>query len=143
MNNLFVSYDLYKPGQPYLPLEMAIKSLGTAIKVHQTFWYVKSSATAAEAKNRLIVAIDQNDTLVVVDATNDTVATYNVKPEAAKLLQANCKVFGLSLQDILGRSPMQSGLTRKPSLRDLRLSEPAQTSILPQPHFRLSDIFKK
>jgi hypothetical protein len=40
-NNLFISYDLYNPGQGYEAVIEEIKSLGGWAKVHQSCWYVK------------------------------------------------------------------------------------------------------
>lgn len=71
MNNLLISYDLYNPGQNYQTMERNIHELGDAIKVHQSFWYVKSVYSAENALNYLKLAIDQNDKVYVVDATNN------------------------------------------------------------------------
>ena len=88
-NNLIISYDLYKPSQSFFMVETAIKSLGSAIKVHQALWYVKSQASVSEAKEAIMAVMDANDTLFVVDASNNSVASYNVRQEVEEFVEAN------------------------------------------------------
>jgi hypothetical protein len=73
MNNLLISYDLNTPGQNYAKVIEAIKSLGTWAHVHKSFWYVKSSYGAEYARNEIWKAMDESDTVYVVDATNNRV----------------------------------------------------------------------
>jgi len=105
-NNLIISYDLYKPSQSFFVVETAIKSLGPAIKVHQALWYVKSQATVSEAKETIMAVMDANDTLFVVDASNNGVASHNVRVEAEQFIEANWPV-SLSTQGFsdLGLKP--------------------------------------
>src|SRR5687767_12019103 len=84
MNNLFVSYDLISPGQNYDRVVEAIKTLGSWAKVHYSYWYVKSRYDASEAANIVRRAQDTNDSLMVVDATNNNAAWFNLKPEVEK-----------------------------------------------------------
>ncbi|MDQ3816217.1 MAG: hypothetical protein M3362_00835 [Acidobacteriota bacterium] len=88
-NNLFVSYDLYNPGQNYEKVAAAIKSLGNAIKVQLSLWYVKSNYNANQAIDVVGKAIDSNDTLIVVDATNKQAVMKNLKPEISKFIIDN------------------------------------------------------
>jgi hypothetical protein len=88
-NNLIISYDLYKPSQSFFMVETAIKSLGSAIKVHQALWYVNSLATVQEAKEAIMAVMDANDTLFVVDASNNSVASHNARQEVEQFIQAN------------------------------------------------------
>jgi len=73
-NNLHVSYDLKEPGKNYDRVIAAAKQLGSWAKVHYSFWYVKSDLTAAQARDALVRALDSNDSVYVVDATNDVAA---------------------------------------------------------------------
>lgn len=82
-NNLHISYDLKSPGQTYDKIAAAIMGLGGWAKVHYSFWYVKSSLTAEQARNALLSTIDTNDSLYVVDATNNQAAWHNLSPEVA------------------------------------------------------------
>lgn len=67
-NNLFVSYDLIAPGQNYETIELAIKALGTAVKVHYSLYYVKATYSPEEAAKQVRAVMDQNDKLIVIEA---------------------------------------------------------------------------
>jgi len=86
-NNLFVSYDLYNPGQDYEKVIEAIKSLGNWAKVQKSFWYVKSNYTASDAVKVVWAAMDANDSLIVVDATNNNASWQNLTPEVSKFIK--------------------------------------------------------
>lgn len=81
MNNLHISYDLNSPGQNYETVADAIKSLGSWARVHKSFWYVNSSYSAAEAFNIVWAVMDKNDTLYVVDATNNSASWKNLSKQ--------------------------------------------------------------
>ena len=87
MNNLFISYDLNQPGQRYNEISEAIKSLGSWARVHKSFWYVKSTHTASQAANIVWKVMDNNDTLIVVDSTNNNAAWHNVSDEVSNHIQ--------------------------------------------------------
>ena len=70
-NNLFISYDLFVPGQGYDNVAAAIKSLGTWAKIQMSFWYVKLNHSANKAAEIVWAAMDRNDSVIVVDATNN------------------------------------------------------------------------
>lgn len=89
MNNLFVSYDLNNPGQPYPKVIDAIKSLGSWAKVQKSFWYVKSTLSAQEAVNRVWAAMDKNDSLIIVDSTNRNASWQGLDPAVAKHILDN------------------------------------------------------
>jgi hypothetical protein len=82
-NNLFISYDLNSPGQDYSTLMSEIKSLGRWAKVQKSFWYVNASLTAAQVKDKLIPHIDTNDSLIVIDASNNSAAWYGLSDKVA------------------------------------------------------------
>lgn len=86
-NNLFISYDLYKPEQNYEAVAKAIKQLGAWAKVQKSFWYARSTYTATQAAEHVWRSMDANDTLIVVDATNNAAFWYNLSPEASVFLQ--------------------------------------------------------
>jgi hypothetical protein len=87
MNNLFISYDLITPGQNYESVTAAIKKLGAWAKVEYSFWYVKSAYTASKAAEIVRAAQDQNDSLIVVDASNNNAVWYGLQPEVSKHLK--------------------------------------------------------
>jgi len=82
-NNLIVSYDLYSPGQDYSKVIDAIKALGSWAKVHKSVWYVNSNYTAAQAVDKVWATMDRNDSLFVVDATNNSAAWQNLSDEVS------------------------------------------------------------
>ena len=86
-NNLFVSHDLMIPGQGYDKVAAAIKSLGNWAKVQLSFWYVNSGYSASKVAEIVWDAMDSNDSLAVVDSTNNDAAWYNLKPEVSKFIQ--------------------------------------------------------
>jgi hypothetical protein len=86
-NNLFVSYDLYNPGQNYEKVAEAIKSLGNWAKVQKSFWYVNSNYTASRAVDIVWAAMDTNDSLIVVDATNNNAAWRGLSTEVSDFIK--------------------------------------------------------
>jgi hypothetical protein len=86
-NNLFVSYDLYRPGQNYEAVAKAIKELGSWAKVQKSFWYVRGEFTSAQACQHVWQAMDANDSLIVVDATNNQANWRNISPEVATFIK--------------------------------------------------------
>ncbi|MGY3344704.1 MULTISPECIES: hypothetical protein [unclassified Bradyrhizobium] len=68
--NLFIAYDLDKPGQNYDAVHARIKSLGRWYHAQQSLFYVHTAMTAQEAHAYVGAVIDSNDKLMVVDATN-------------------------------------------------------------------------
>ena len=85
-NNLHISYDLYSPGQNYDDVIDAIKTLGNWAKIQQSFWYVNSTKTAREALDIVWAKCDANDSLYVVDATNNVAAWQNISDEASAFI---------------------------------------------------------
>lgn len=78
-NNLHISYDLNSPGQNYDAVIERIKQLGSWAKIHYSFWYVDSAYNASQAVEYIKPALDANDRVYVVDATNN-VAAWNTLP---------------------------------------------------------------
>ena len=89
MNNLFISYDLKNPGQNYERVITAIKGLGSWAKVQYSLWYVSTSYTAKQAADIVRRAQDTNDTLIVIDATNNDAAWYGLDQKVSDFLQQN------------------------------------------------------
>ena len=68
--NLFISYDLDKPGQNYDAVHNRIKSLGRWYHAQQSLFYVHTAMSPQEAHNAIWSVMDINDRLLVVDATS-------------------------------------------------------------------------
>ena len=88
-NNLIISYDLSEPSRNYSDLIQEIKTLGLWAHALGSVWYVKSPLSASDACDRLIRVLDQDDSLLVVDATNNNAAWKNLKPEVAAFIKEN------------------------------------------------------
>lgn len=88
-NNLHVSYDLRDPQRNYPAVIAKVKSLGKAVRANKSFWYVKSALTAEQARNAIKSALDADDRLYVVDATNNEAAWYNLEAGAADFISQN------------------------------------------------------
>lgn len=82
-NNLVISYDLYNPGQDYATVIDTIKTLGSWAKIHKSVWYVNSNHTAAQAVAKIWPVMDKNDSLFVVDATNNSASWQNLSDTVA------------------------------------------------------------
>lgn len=83
-NNLHVSYDLYAPDKNYEAVIKAVKSLGLWAKIHKSYWYVNSPHSAREAVDIVWAAMDGNDTVYIVNATNNSAAWENI-PDASSI----------------------------------------------------------
>lgn len=88
-NNLHISYDLNRPGQNYDKVIEKIKTLGSWARIHQSFWYVKSTLTARQAADAVWSVMDSTDTVYVVDATNNVAAWQNLSDEVANHIRDN------------------------------------------------------
>jgi hypothetical protein len=77
LNNLFITYDLDKPGQDYKKIEDAVKSLGLWGHFQQSVWWVHTAYSEVQVRDFLRGKIDSNDRLLVVNASSGGAAWYN------------------------------------------------------------------
>jgi hypothetical protein len=84
--NLFISYDLHNPGQHYERVATAIKHLGSWAKVQKSYWYLSTNLTAKQVADAVWKVMDTNDSLFVVDATNNDAACYGVDQQVGKFM---------------------------------------------------------
>lgn len=85
-NNLFISYDLNNPGQNYDTVIEKIKTLGNWAKVQYSLWYVNSNYSASDAAGIVWAVMDKNDSLIVIDATNNQASMYGVSDKVTKFI---------------------------------------------------------
>ncbi len=85
-NNLHISYDLHQPDKNYDRIITAVKALGSWAKIHYSYWYVKSDLTADQARDAIKRAMDANDSVYVVDATNNNAAWSNIPPASSQFI---------------------------------------------------------
>ncbi|GAC69413.1 hypothetical protein [Gordonia soli] len=72
MSALLISYDLNKPGQKYDDLYEKIKALGPWWHYLDSTWIVVSSLSPSQALDRLKPALDDSDSVLVVDISGDS-----------------------------------------------------------------------
>lgn len=82
-NNLFVAYDLMNIGKNYDGVRTAIKSLGSWYQFQFSLFYVKTDYTPQQAHAIVRGAMDADDRLCVIDASQAVVSTYPVPDIAA------------------------------------------------------------
>lgn len=68
MNNVLVAYDLNTIGQDYQRVIGKIKALGNSVQLQRSLWLLKTMHSATDVRDVLLTVIDNNDSLVVVDA---------------------------------------------------------------------------
>lgn len=86
-NNLFISYDLNSPGQDYTTVIEKIHSLGTWAKVQKSHFFVSTTLSAEQARAAVWSVMDNNDSLIVIDASNNDARWNNLLPEVTKQIQ--------------------------------------------------------
>lgn len=83
-NNLIITYDLIRFVQNYKGVEKKIMELGKWAKFQRTTWYVKSNLTAEQACKHIMKAVDGNDKIFVVNATDNSFCSYGMDPKISK-----------------------------------------------------------
>jgi len=86
---LFISYDLNKEpdSSGYQTLFAAIKNLGNAVRIQKSVWFVNSQYSAEQATNYLKKYIDQNDYLIVIEASY--AVWMKLEPNSGNIIKAN------------------------------------------------------
>lgn len=54
--------------------------------MHFSLWYLNTQLSAGQVRDRIKSALDKNDQLVVIDATNHKMASINLRADASKQL---------------------------------------------------------
>lgn len=86
-NSLFISCELQRPDKNYDRIVAAIESVGHPwTQVQFTLWYLKTTLSAGQIRDRIKPALDKNDQLIVIDATNNRMASINLRTDASKQL---------------------------------------------------------
>lgn len=85
--NLVVAYDLNREmdSSGYQAIENAIGSLGEAIRIQESVWFVSSLRSPRDAAGFLHRFIDENDYLAVFEAADG--AWYGLMPGASDFLK--------------------------------------------------------
>lgn len=86
-NNLIVSYDLNSADKDYTSVVEVIKSLGSWASVQKSVWYVDSVFTAKGAFEKIYASMDNNDSLIVINASKNDAHWYGVSDEVSRHLR--------------------------------------------------------
>jgi hypothetical protein len=78
-SNFIIVFDVRSRGHG--KLEEHIMSLGRAVRVMQGMWLLNAAMTSGAIRNQLMKHFGSNDTFVIVDATRDKLAWFNLGPE--------------------------------------------------------------
>ena len=78
--NLFIAYDLMKPGQNYEAVRNCIKELGQWHQFQLSLFYVHTNLTPQQAWQHVAQAIDGNDRLAVINASGGVVSNWDHPP---------------------------------------------------------------
>lgn len=89
--NFFVSYDLHAPGKNYEKVVEAIKqqSDGRWARVNLSYWFIKSERTSSNIASAIRAVMDENDSLMVLNADKNEAVWYKLDPEVSTFLKVN------------------------------------------------------
>ncbi len=79
-HNLFIAYDLTKPGQNYDAVRDEIQSLGQWYQFQYSLYYVHTALDARQAYDRVARHLDPNDRLAVINAAEGIVSNWDHPP---------------------------------------------------------------
>ena len=85
-SNVFISYDLYQPKENYEQVRASIESMGSWTRIHLSLWFVKTDLSAEAVAAKIWEAMESNDKLIVVDATNNAAYWYGLIEEVSDVL---------------------------------------------------------
>jgi hypothetical protein len=85
--NLFVAFEARDPVREASLVLAAIEELGQAVRLFSTFWYVRSRLSSADAARQLWQIMQPDDTLIVVNASAEDAAAFNVDDTAMEWMQ--------------------------------------------------------
>lgn len=85
-SNVFISYDLYQPKENYEQVRASIESMGSWTRIHLWLWFVKTDLSAEAVAAKVWEAMESNDKLIVVDATNNAAYWYGLVEEVSDVL---------------------------------------------------------
>src|SRR3569833_1066415 len=85
-NNVFISYDLYQSKENYEQVRSIIEGLGSWSRIHHSLWFIKTALSAKDIAAKVWEAMEGNDKLIVVDASNNTAYWYGLTEEASNFL---------------------------------------------------------
>lgn len=89
MYKVLVSYDLHKPIKDYIDLIGYLKEFKNQAKPLESLWVIKSDKSQITIRDEILGIIDQDDSVLVVDVSNDAMAWHSLSPSVAEWLKNN------------------------------------------------------
>ena len=86
-NNLFVAFDVHDASREASLILSAIEELGQAVRVFSNVWYVRANLSATEAARRVWDVMQPADALLVIDASGEEAATFNLDRCQQRMLE--------------------------------------------------------
>lgn len=71
-NSIFVGYELDRPDRNYAAVEEAIKSLGTALHLKTSLWFLSTSYSVESVFQRVRAVQQVQDKLIVIDPVTNS-----------------------------------------------------------------------
>lgn len=71
MSSKIIEYDLCTPGKNYDELYKAIKSYEVWAHITESTWFVKTTESCVQVRNKLLAHMDSNDRLFVGELTGE------------------------------------------------------------------------
>lgn len=65
MSSKIIEYDLRQPGRNYDALYDAIKNYGTWARITESTWFIKTTETCVQVRDKLSKQMDSNDRIFV------------------------------------------------------------------------------
>ncbi len=65
MSSKIIEYDLRQPGRNYDALYNAIKNYGTWARITESTWFIKTTETCVQVRDKLSKQMDSNDRIFV------------------------------------------------------------------------------
>lgn len=69
MTSMIIEYDLRSPGRNYDELYKAIKSYGVWAHITESTWFIKTSESCVQVRDKLLTHMDGNDRIFVAALT--------------------------------------------------------------------------
>lgn len=69
MTSMIIEYDLRSPGRNYDELYKAIKSYGVWAHITESTWFIKTTESCVQVRNKLLAHMDGNDRIFVAALT--------------------------------------------------------------------------
>jgi hypothetical protein len=86
IKNIFISYELNTSGQDSEAVIEEIKSLGEWAKAQESHWYLKTTLTANQVLDCIWRKMNLDDSLIVIDTTNNAVVWKGLSNEVANYI---------------------------------------------------------